>query len=112
MSPASPHHGIAASTARSSTVKTAKVLLALVPRSTWTCASISIPRPRKQSARADDQDGEKGEMSGEDLPGRIERRTEGLGDAEHHAADQRPPQAAEAADDHRLKGEDKPDRSR
>ena len=50
-------------------------------------------------------------MPGEDLPGRRQRRADGLRDAEHHAADQRAPQAAEAADDHRFEREDQPDRT-
>src|SRR6202034_3372576 len=105
MLPASPfHHGIATSAATSGTATRAKTRLAFVPRSTRT-DSMSVPRPWEQPARADDQDGEKGEMSGQDLPVRIERRADGLGEAEDDAAEQRAPHAAEAADDDRFEGE-------
>src|SRR5580704_3590963 len=111
MSPASPHHGIAISAATSGTAITAKMRLAFVPRSTRT-ESMSVPRPRKQSARADDQDGEKGEVSGQYLPIRIELRADRLGDAKHDAPDQRTPHAAEPADNDGFECEDQPDRSR
>jgi len=43
-------------------------------------------------------------MAGEHLPGGVELRADRLGDADHDAADQRAPQAAEAAEHHRLEG--------
>ncbi|MCY1391038.1 hypothetical protein D9M71_58660 [compost metagenome] len=41
-------------------------------------------------------------MAGEDLPARVDACADGLGDTEDHPADQGAPEAAEAADDHRL----------
>ena len=50
-------------------------------------------------------------MPGKDLPFRIDLGADGLGKAEDHAARQCSPQAAEAADDHRLECEDQPGRT-
>jgi hypothetical protein len=61
-------------------------------------------------AKADDQDDQEGDVAGEDLPGRRQRRADRLRDAEHNAADQRAPHVAEPADDHRLESQDEPDR--
>src|SRR5580704_13563847 len=95
MSPALPHHGSAASAVRSGTIAMAKPRLAFVPRSTR-MGSMSVPRAREQPVRAQDQNDQKGDVSGENLPVWIERGPDGLGDAEHHAADERTPYAAEA----------------
>ena len=51
------------------------------------------------------------DMARKKLPARIEMRADRLGDAEQNAAGQRPPQAAEAADDHCLETEDQPCRT-
>src|SRR5579872_7452701 len=113
MSPASPHHGSETSAARITAASAAKMRLAPVARSTRTvstAAAISVPRPRKQPAGAQNQDDQKGDMTGEDLPIRIERRADRLGDTEHHAADQRTPHAAEAADDDGFERKNEPDR--
>ena len=47
-------------------------------------------------------------MAREDLPAGVKLRADRLGNAEDHAAGQRPPQAAEPADDHRLEGVEQP----
>ncbi len=47
-------------------------------------------------------------MSGQHAPARREPRADRLRDAEDDAADQRAPERAEAADDHRLEGEEQP----
>ena len=88
----------------------AKTRLARVARSTRTGVSMSVSRAREQPARANDQDEQEGEVAGEDLPGRRQRGAERLRDAQHHAANQRAPQAAEPADDHGLERQDQPDR--
>jgi len=47
-------------------------------------------------------------MACEQLPAGIDLRPDALGDAEDHAANQRPPKIAEPADDDRLETEDQP----
>src|ERR1700722_17710123 len=108
ISPASPHHGKATSAASMTTAATAKMRLAQVPRSTRS-VSMSVSRAREQPARPNDQDNQKGDVPSEDLPGRRQRGTDRLRDAQDHAADQRAPHAAEAADDHRFKRQNQPD---
>src|SRR5271169_3339130 len=111
ISPASPHHGNATSATNTITPTTAKTRLALVARSTRT-ESMSVPRAREQPAGSNHQDDQKGDVTGENLPGRRQRRTDRLSDAQHHAADQRTPQAAQPANDHGLECQDQPDRAR
>src|ERR1700682_3330944 len=108
--PASPHHGKAISAASAGAATKVKVRLAFVPRSTRS-GSMSVPRARKQPARADDQDDEKSDVAGEDLPSRRQRRADRLRHGEDHAADQRAPHIAESADDDGLESENEPDRS-
>ncbi len=50
-------------------------------------------------------------MAGQDLPFRIDPPSDRLRQPEHDAARQRPPQAAEPADDHRLECVEQPRRS-
>src|SRR6516164_1198222 len=64
----------------------------------------SIQRAGKQPARPQRQHHEKGDVTRQDLPFRIDARADGLGETENDAASQRPPEAAEAADDHGLEG--------
>src|SRR5689334_4940322 len=71
----------------------------------------SVERTREQAARPHDQDGEEGEMAGEDLPFRIDPGADGLRDPEHDAAGERTPEAAEPADDHRLERIEQPGRA-
>src|SRR6516165_10529250 len=62
----------------------------------------SVHRARKQAARADHQDDEKGNMAGENLPLRIDVRANGLRQPDDDAADKRAPETTKATDDHRL----------
>ena len=50
-------------------------------------------------------------MAGEHLPGGVELGADRLGNADHDAADQCAPQAAEAAEHHRLEGDQQPARA-
>ena len=50
-------------------------------------------------------------MAGEERQADIDLAADRLGDAEEDAADERPPQAAEAADDDGLEAEDQQDRA-
>src|SRR5689334_19995652 len=109
MSPESPHHGSDARSARTGTAQTAAVRLALVARSTRS-ASISISRPREQPAWPNDQDNQKSQMPGKDLPRRRERGPDGLGNAKENATGQRTPHAAKPTDNHGLERQDQPDR--
>jgi len=64
------------------------------------------PPRAEQTARPDQQNQQEGQMPSEDLPFRIDRRAERLGDADDDATGKRPPQRAETADDDRLEGID------
>ena len=64
-------------------------------------------RPRGLNRRTSKE----GEMAGEDLPFRIDRRADRLRHADDDAAGERAPERAEPADDDRLEGVDQPRRS-
>src|SRR5262249_2265408 len=108
--PRSLHHGSETSATSTGTQANAKMRLAAVPRSIL-IGSMSIPRAREQPARPDDENDQERDMPGQDLPGRRQRGPDRLRDAKHHAAEQRAPQIAEAADDDRFERKDEPDRS-
>ena len=50
-------------------------------------------------------------MPGENLPGRIESRTDRLGDAQHNPPDEGPPETAQSADDDSFECKNEPDRA-
>src|SRR5271165_2443650 len=66
----------------------------------------SIGRAREEAARFEDKNEQKGEVTNEKLPLGIDSRARRLRDAENYAARQRSPEAAEAADNDGLEGED------
>src|ERR1700730_3062617 len=71
---------------------------------------ISVARPRKEAVGTQHEGGQEGAGPRQDLPFRLERGADRLRDPEDDRAGERPPQAAEAADDDRLEGEDQPSR--
>ena len=62
-------------------------------------AEVAEEQPREQ-------DGEKGDVAGDEEALRVDERAETLRDAEHDAADERAPQRSGPADHRRLEGED------
>ena len=86
-----------------------------VQRSTTALPALMIALP--PSARPDalaeiaeeqarEQDGEEGEVAGDEEALRIDERAETLRDAQHDPADQRAPERSRPADHRRLEGED------
>src|SRR5690242_8444958 len=71
----------------------------------------SIHRTREQAVRPYHQYEQEGHVAGQNLPFRIDVRADRLRQADNDAAGERAPQAAEAADDHRLEGVEKPRRT-
>src|SRR4029079_19588395 len=71
----------------------------------------SIHRAREEAARPYHQHDQKRDMTGENLPFRIDMRADGLGQADDDAAGERAPQAAEAAAHHCLEGVEEPGRT-
>src|SRR5208282_4602314 len=65
---------------------------------------LSIHRARKQAARPYHKHDQEGDMAGENLPFWIYVSTDRLRHADNDAAGERPPQAAETANDHGLEG--------
>src|SRR5262245_28273612 len=79
-------------------------------RSQGSLASVP-PRPschptRKQAQGAEGEDREEYEVAAQDRERGVDLGADRLRHAEHHAAQQRAPQRAEATDDHRLEGEE------
>src|SRR5258705_8300233 len=83
-----------------------------MPASAWLMPHPSthplILRTGKQAARPERQHHEEGKMARQDLPLRIDAGTDGLGEPEHDATSERPPEAAETADDHGLESIEQP----
>src|SRR5712664_153357 len=68
----------------------------------------SILRPGEQAAGPQHQHNEESEMARQDLPFRIDMRTNGLRQPKDEAARECTPKASEAADDHGFKGIEQP----
>src|ERR1700730_2989774 len=74
------------------------------------CCGLSsiMASSREQAARPYHQHGEKGEVTGKNLPLRIDPRADRLRDADNDAARECAPQASQPADDHGLEGGEQP----
>src|SRR5579863_438092 len=77
----------------------------------YVCESHRHSPPDQDAATRRGEDSEKYQVYEEHEALRIHLRADHLGDAEHDAAEERAPRGAEAADDHRLEGEDQLSRS-
>src|SRR4029077_1582439 len=77
----------------------------------WRVRRGSSRHLRKEALRSRRQDGEKYDVTGEQLPARINLRADRLRNAENDPAGERAPHAAQPTDDHRLEAEDQPRRS-
>src|SRR3954447_9490157 len=110
MFPAVAHHGMDTTAIR----RPAPSTMATVPDGVWrrtrtggsatATASLMASLPPQKALRADSEGRQKHQMSGEDSESRVDAKSDRLAYAQHHGADEGPPDGTHAADDDSLEG--------